>query len=148
MGTPAYLAPEQLRMRPIDGRVDIYAAGIVLQECLLGQVPFVSLSVDELLHEVLEVGPIPILKSRRDTPRPLAEVLAKAVERRRSERFESAAEMYNALVVAHRLLPRRLSSVPYLRQTLPASPLVVETQTLAVKGGRRLRSSNKTPISR
>jgi len=64
MGTPVYLAPEQIRMEHVDGRVDIYAVGIVLQECLFGRPPFAAQSLDELLREILQVGPIPLRVGR------------------------------------------------------------------------------------
>lgn len=154
MGTPVYLAPEQARLLPADGRVDIYAMGIVLKECLFGRVPFQSQTLKELLHEVLEIGSIPVRVGRPDTPPMLLAVLEKASERDRDRRFDSAAEMYNALAFAHQRLPRRgrsspdLPSNPPLRHTLPAKPLVVDSQTLSVKGARPPRPQvNRSPRS-
>ncbi|WP_394827575.1 serine/threonine-protein kinase [Pendulispora albinea] len=124
MGTPVYLAPEQMKMEPIDGRVDIYAMGIVLQECLFGRAPFSAQTLDELLREILEVGPIPVRVGRRDVPSVLASVLERAVHRDRDQRFATAAEMYNSLRFAWSSLPeRRQEPPPSLRRTLPASPL-------------------------
>jgi len=124
MGTPVYLAPEQMKMETIDGRVDIYAMGIVLQECLFGRTPFAAQTLDELLREILEVGPIPARVGRRDCPSVLATVLDRAVHRDRERRFATAAEMYNSLRFAWSSLPdRKYEPPPPLRRTLPASPL-------------------------
>ncbi|WP_394841500.1 serine/threonine protein kinase [Pendulispora brunnea] len=124
MGTPVYLAPEQMKMEPIDGRVDIYALGVVLQECLFGRAPFAAQTLDELLREILEVGPIHVRIGRRDCPSVLATVLERAVHRDRDQRFSTAAEMYNSLRFAWSSLPaRKYEPPPQLRRTLPASPL-------------------------
>jgi serine/threonine protein kinase len=134
MGTPVYLAPEQVRMKNIDGRVDLYAMGVVLEECLFGRIPFTSETLEELMHEVLEVGPIPVRIGRHDCPPLLASVLEKAVEKDRADRFESAAEMYNALAHAYQHLPTTTNrEAPVQRHTLPLSPLLNALDA----GGRR-----------
>lgn len=147
MGTPVYLAPEQARMKSIDGRVDIYAMGIVLEECLFGRIPFSALTIEELMREVLEVGPMSVRVGRPDCPPPLAAVLAKAVEREREDRFQSAAEMYNALALAYQRIAS--ASHPPQRRTLPARPLV-ESGSFSNRLALQLASpsSNRTPQPR
>jgi len=158
MGTPVYLAPEQMKMESIDGRVDIYATGIVLQECLFGRTPFAAQTLDELLREILEVGPIPVRVGRRDCPSVLASVLERAVHRDRDQRFSTAAEMYNSLRFAWSSLPgRKYEPPPQLRRTLPASPLrvppnfslrVVAPVTKNIVAPKSESNDDVTPLSR
>ena len=72
LGTPAFMAPEQLRGRHRDPRVDVYALGATLYECVTGRVPFEAESYAELMHKVLTREPSP--------PRALAPRLAPDLE--------------------------------------------------------------------
>ncbi len=72
LGTPAFMAPEQLRGQHRDPRVDVYALGATLYECVTGRVPFLAESYPELMHQVLTREP--------DPPRSLAPLLAPDLE--------------------------------------------------------------------
>jgi tetratricopeptide (TPR) repeat protein len=72
LGTPAFMAPEQLRGKHRDPRVDVYALGATLYECVTGRVPFLAESYPELMHQVLTREP--------DPPRSLAPLLAPDLE--------------------------------------------------------------------
>src|SRR5262245_11456570 len=59
VGTAAYMAPEQATGRPLDGRTDLYAAGIVLYELLTGRVPFTATTPLGVLHQHVYEAPLP-----------------------------------------------------------------------------------------
>lgn len=73
LGTPEYMAPEQLLGSPADFRSDIYAAALLLYEMLTGQLPYVTDDLSELLMRVGNPAPPPVVPSRM--PRPPREVI-------------------------------------------------------------------------
>jgi len=90
-GTVDYVAPEQIRGDPVDGRADIYSLGCVLYECLVGEPPFRRETEVATLYAHLE-SPMPRPSERRsEAPRSLDDVVAKATAKRVDERFASAA---------------------------------------------------------
>lgn len=82
VGTPDYMAPEQVRGQRGDARTDAYALGIVLYELLTGHVPYPSTANPPLLRQ-----------ARPDAPPGLEAVLYRAIRRRPEERYQSIAEM-------------------------------------------------------
>jgi serine/threonine-protein kinase len=105
-GKPAYLAPEQLEGKPLDGRVDLFALGIVMHEMLSLQHLFAGDSDLGTVKKLMEME-IPSPSARRDDlPPALEAIVMRALERDRRRRYASAAEMSKALddfVVASRL---------------------------------------------
>jgi serine/threonine protein kinase len=100
-GKPAYLAPEQLQGKPIDGRVDLFALGIVMHEMLSLQHLFTGDSDLQTAKKIMEMR-IPRLGAHRaDVPGELERIVLRALERERHRRFDTAAEMAR---------PRRLRS--------------------------------------
>lgn len=98
-GKLAYMAPEYLRSEPIDRRFDVFAAGIVLWESLSGQRCFRGDSEAETFRRILEVTP-PRLSSIVPALAPLDDVVATALEKSASARFQNAAAMGAALETA------------------------------------------------
>jgi serine/threonine-protein kinase len=105
-GKPAYLAPEQLEGKPLDGRVDLFALGIVMHEMLSLQHLFAGDSDLGTVKKLMEMEiPSPAAK-RDDIPAALEEIVMRALERDRRRRYANAAEMSQALdefVVASKL---------------------------------------------
>jgi serine/threonine protein kinase len=100
VGTPHYMAPEQVAGFGVEARSDLYAAGVVLYEMLAGRTPFMGNSVVEVLAAVLR-DPIPPLDSvRPGLPASLLRVVEKATARKVGDRFETAAKMRIALAAA------------------------------------------------
>ena len=96
-GKPAYLAPEQLQGKPIDGRVDLFALGIVMHEMLSLQHLFAGDSDLQTAKKIMEMK-IPRLDAHRaDVPEELEQIVMRALERDRQQRFATAAEMARAL---------------------------------------------------
>jgi len=112
MGTPYYMSPEQARSVPtIDGRADLYAAGVMLYEMVTGQVPFDGVSPSEILTRAL-TEPFPSVRTLEPSAgQALDDVIQRATQRKREQRFQSAAEFVEALrplrpeLVAVQVLP-------------------------------------------
>jgi serine/threonine-protein kinase len=123
-GKPAYLAPEQLQGKPIDGRVDLFALGIVMHEMLSLQHLFTGESDLQTAKKIMEMK-IPRLRAHRaDVPEELERIVMRALERDRRKRFATAAEMARALddfVVGSKLHLDEVGS--FVRQIEAISPL-------------------------
>lgn len=120
-GTPYYMAPEMLQRRG-DARSDVYSLGVVLFECLYGDVPFRGDSEWEVLkkHEVAAV-PFPAHAEARDRA-----VIGRCLQKRPEDRFQSVAELLHALEAPAALgesllLPRR-ERLPLPPQPEPVPP--------------------------
>lgn len=97
-GTPAFMAPEQASgARDIDGRVDVYALGMILYVMLTGRLPYKGASVAELLKELGEVEPMRTRMLRPEVPKALDAITMRAISKNRAERFVDAAAFGRAL---------------------------------------------------
>jgi len=100
VGTADYMAPEQVNMRPVDARTDVYALGVVLFQMLTGQVPFQSSSALGLLYQQVHTVPLSARELNPAVPEMLARITAKALAKAPVERFQSAEAMAQALETA------------------------------------------------
>ena len=99
VGTPSYMAPEQGLGKRVDARSDVYSTGVLLFELLTGQKPFVADETVDLL-EMHRETPAPLLRvvaPERGFSAALEAVLQKAMAKAPDERFQTAAEMMDAL---------------------------------------------------
>ena len=96
-GKLAYMAPEQLSSETLDGRADVYALGVVLYELLTGALPHEGEDEMTLMRAVLFEEPVPVQQRRPDLPRGLVEVVGRALQRRRDDRYGSCGAMQEAL---------------------------------------------------
>ncbi|MBX3158650.1 MAG: serine/threonine protein kinase [Deltaproteobacteria bacterium] len=100
IGTPAYMAPEQIRAgKSIDGRADLYAMGCVLYEILANRRPFPGKATLEVFKAHLNQVAPPITTFRPDVPPRVAAVIEKALAKDPADRWQTAEEMRAALVV-------------------------------------------------
>jgi serine/threonine-protein kinase len=101
VGTSTYMSPEQITaLKEIDHRSDIYSLGCVLFECLAGVPPFVHRNEAVVLQQHL-TQPAPDLRTlRSDTPRELADGIARALEKTPDARWQTAAAMRESLAGA------------------------------------------------
>jgi eukaryotic-like serine/threonine-protein kinase len=99
IGTSTYMSPEQVAAEAdIDLRTDLYALGCVLFECLAGHPPYQHPN-EVVVLQMHQTEPVPdIRKLRPETPAALAELIARAMAKRREDRFASAAEMAAGIV--------------------------------------------------
>ncbi|MFH1084616.1 MAG: protein kinase [Chloroflexota bacterium] len=106
MGTPAYMAPEQCEGRPVDGRADIYALGIMLYELATGRVPFAVKTLTEAIRAHTKEAPPPPRSVAPDLPSQVEEIILRALAKDPAARYADAAEMARALRVARLALPK------------------------------------------
>ena len=97
VGTPDYMSPEQLSGAELDPRSDLYAAGVVLFECVTGRVPFEAETTWALVAKHLEEEPPNPRTVNPEVPELLAFVILKAMAKDPTRRFNTAAEMHDAL---------------------------------------------------
>jgi hypothetical protein len=122
VGTPAYMAPEQSRGRPVSPATDVYSAGIVLYEMVAGTLPFTAASAVELAICHLQDPPPPVPVS---VPEPLRRIIARALAKEPAERYVDGGEMSDALVDASRRAGERVrerAGRPAGRDALRARP--------------------------
>jgi serine/threonine-protein kinase len=99
LGSPAYMAPEQLRdARTVDARADIWAIGVVLYELLSGGLPFRAANVADMCVAILERDLLPVRSLRGDTQRTLDEVIRRCLARDPERRFPDVGALAEALV--------------------------------------------------
>ncbi|XXT19970.1 serine/threonine-protein kinase [Sorangium sp. So ce429] len=98
-GTPEFMSPEQAQGKVLDARSDIYSLATILYEVLTGKLPFEARTPMEYIQHHVTKSPIPIDERvpGKHFPQGLGVVLAKALEKRPEDRFESAAEFADAL---------------------------------------------------
>jgi serine/threonine-protein kinase len=97
VGTPEYMAPEQLLGDELDARVDLYATGVVLYECLVGQVPHRADSPMTLIAKVLEEEAPSPSALHPDVPTALSDLVMWAMAKERQNRPANAAELHARL---------------------------------------------------
>ena len=96
-GTPAYVAPEQLRIENADARTDLYGVALVLFEMLTGRRPFMQTSFGDLAAAILREEPPPLRTLRPDAPSEIHAIVARCLSKQRENRPKSAEEMLAAL---------------------------------------------------
>ena len=99
VGTASVMSPEQIRQKPVDGRSDVYAAGVMLYEMLVGHKPFQHAEVTTLMMMHLEEPPTPprqLIGPDAISPA-LEAVILKALAKDPGDRYQSAEEMAEAL---------------------------------------------------
>jgi tRNA A-37 threonylcarbamoyl transferase component Bud32 len=98
LGSPLYMAPEQMRSsRNVDSRADVWALGVVLFELLTQRLPFEADAMPELCLKVVTDPPISILALRPEAPQALVDVIERCLEKDPAKRFPNAAELATAL---------------------------------------------------
>lgn len=137
IGTPAYMAPEQISADPrLDHRADIYAVGVVAYELLAGRPPFTGDASADVLSAHLTRAPAPIRTHRTDAPEPLAELVMRCLEKDPADRWQTAAELVerlDALAIARGVpTPRSPARRRWLRRAGAAAVVIGAAVVVAV----------------
>ena len=142
LGTPPYLAPEQIDgSAPVGSLCDVYALGTILYECLIGRPPFRAESIADTLFDVLSREPLPPRLADPRLPRDLETICLKCLEKEPTRRYGSALELaddlkrfLNGQTVRARPVGRLGRTWRWVRRNLLLSVLVAAL-LLTVAGG-------------
>ena len=104
-GSAQYVAPEQVEGASVDGRTDLYALGTVLYEMLAGRTPFGGGTIASILARRLVTDPPSLREINPSVPPRVEQVVFKALARDPDQRFQTAAELRNALIPIRHEIP-------------------------------------------
>lgn len=98
-GTPEFMSPEQAKGKTLDGRSDLYSLGTILYEMLTGKLPFDARNPADYIRHHIKSPPIPVTQRVADLqfPPEFDSFFAKALAKKREERFQTATELAGAL---------------------------------------------------
>lgn len=125
VGTPAYMAPEQLEGRDIDHRADQFALGVLIYEMLAAVRPFGGATMAELSASILRDEPRHLSAVRADVPVPLARIITRCLAKDPGQRYDSTTDL------AHAISDTRAD----LALLTPASPIEPARRSRAIAWG-------------
>ena len=135
MGTPHYMSPEQSAGKSdIDHRTDLFSIGVILYECLTGELPFDADNYNALLVKIISEEPAPPRELVGEIPPSVETTILRALQKSRAERYQDAAEVFSDLqefvdsgAIATLRVPRALAgSVPSTHKELRSPPVAAE----------------------
>jgi len=109
MGTPSYMAPEQIMGQPVDGRADLFAAGVLLYELLSGRKPFTGESPTAVAYSIMHAEPPPLREELEDLPDAINTIVERALKKEPDDRYRTAREMASDLRTVRTMLDLPLS---------------------------------------
>src|SRR5262249_44727412 len=119
MGTPSYMAPEQIMGQPVDGRADLFSAGVLLYELLCGKKPFVGDAPTAVVYQIMHVEPPSSRVTVPDGPEAVEEIVIRALKKNPEERYSRASKMAADLQMVRMMLDLPIRGEPSPSPVLP-----------------------------
>ena len=134
VGTPVYMAPEQVAGRPADERTDVYAVGELLFEMLTGKPPYSGPDVIAVFNSKALEDPVPVRTLRAELSLELEELVIRAVAREPVQRHKSMSELKDDILHCLTLLNQPPPGVPLRRRSSDQS----QTERREIRRSKRL----------
>jgi serine/threonine protein kinase len=97
VGSPAYMAPEQINEEPPSVQTDIYSLGVTFYELLTGRLPYQGTNTVSMINKILNEDPTPIRSIRPDLPEPIVKIVEKAMAKEPAKRYQAWYDMASDL---------------------------------------------------
>jgi len=136
LGSPKYMAPEQVVGKRVDHRADIFSLGVVLYEMLTGEAPFVADSVHGILYQVLNHTPSAPSAKNPQSPPLLDLIVAKALAKNLDQRYDNAKDLAQDLRQCKDMLATQ-PGAPELAAAVPRAQEGVAPRLLVPGAGER-----------
>jgi predicted Ser/Thr protein kinase len=150
MGTPAYMAPEQVLGHEVDGRADLYAVGVLFYRLLSRELPFKADTAIAMAQKQVADAPTPIATFRPNLPAWCESTIVKALAKSPADRYQTAEAFRSAILAA--VTPGSLDELPTMATAIPAvagdSDMTVAVQPGAPDAPTMTRAMPGTGISR
>jgi len=151
MGTVAYMSPEQVRGKELDGRSDLFSFGVVLYEMATGVLPFRGDTSGVIFNAILERAPASPVRVNPDVPPKLEAIINKALEKDRDLRYQHASEMRSDLKRLKRDTESGRVAVPEESRKRNLHGVMVAVAAIVILaagiGGTYLYRSKRVPAS-
>ncbi|MBA3902130.1 MAG: cag pathogenicity island protein Cag6 [Rhodocyclaceae bacterium] len=131
LGTPSYMSPEQFMGQTVDGRSDLFSAGVILYQFLTGEKPFTG-ALTTIMHKVLKEEPAAPSELNVQVPRPFDALIRKALAKRPDERFQSGREFAEAIKAAAAGQPMADSGATLVGTANEATLVMAADKTVAI----------------
>ena len=137
LGTPHYMSPEQVQGEKADARSDLFSAGVVLYQLLTSTLPFEGDTLITVAYKITKTEPTPLDKLRPDLPLSLRRIVDRALRKQPEKRFQSGAELAQALIGVARELAetgeaKKARRIPLrVRWALIMAAVVAATMTVS-----------------
>ncbi len=97
VGTPHYLAPEQVESKEVDGRADLYSLGVIMYQMLTAKLPYTADKPVEIIIKKVSEEPVPPSAHNVLIPKDVEAIVLKLMRKNPKERFQTAEELIKAL---------------------------------------------------
>jgi len=111
LGTPAYMSPEQVLSRQVDGRSDLFSLGIILYELATGSRPFGGEGISAIFNSITQEEPPAVLSKNPEVPKNLSDMIMKCLNKTPEERYADGQALAGALRSTISRTERRASAV-------------------------------------
>jgi serine/threonine protein kinase len=150
LGSPAYMAPEQLSGEGVDARSDLFSLGVILYTILTGHRPFQGNSAATVISKVAHHDPIPVTILEADFPPALNRIVSRAIAKDPAQRYQTGAEMaadLQKLRASRKLLNETAGSLAAVNQdsAVAAPSTAIRLSSLGVKSDLRGIAGRNTP---
>src|SRR5262245_44648486 len=149
LGSVAYMSPEQVQGKAVDGRSDVFSFGLVLYEMVTGRRAFAGNTDVEMLAKILETEPPSVDKLRKDVPAPLAALIAQCLEKDSARRPTATAVRQQLAAIRQALVAASASPAALLRRRQIVVPAAIAAVVLVAAGafwwisGRDIRAARR-----
>ena len=126
IGTPEYMSPEQVEGKDVDQRSDIYSLGIILYEMLTGRLPFSGDTPFSIGFKQKSELPQNPRELNAQIPEEINRIVLKCLEKDKSKRFQSAAEMLEAMNMVEHILPTSQKTAQTDRKTIGSREITIQ----------------------